>query len=387
MKTVTNGSMTVTTTPPPSPTNHPIHENGVSEIRNSTSNGLEDKRPLKLVAFGNALVDISVRIDSDDILKRYQFGPNEQGECKQELLDDVLRDVRHRYENIDVHPGGSAINTCRILSDLGEMDTMFHGCVGNDENGRLIKKMLMQNKVNTCLQVTNGYPTGSCLCLIYEDNRCCFANIGASIDFQKKSLLQSNLGEQSVMLNGSLRSHRIFYIEGFFITKRMPVCEYIYETFCGPESQAHHLFAANLSAEYMIKENKDDINYLAEKSDILFGNRSEFLMLAQVNGMATLSKQIEELNRKKAEKIIVVTNGDKYVDVFIKSAVDDLVKHERLDVEAVKKEDIVDTTGAGDSFVAGFFFAYFRNETISDCVRFGIEIASKKIRAIGAKLQ
>lgn len=53
-------------------------------------------KPFKLIAFGNALLDISVRIDSDEILKRYNFGPNEQGELQQEMLDNVIRDVRNQ---------------------------------------------------------------------------------------------------------------------------------------------------------------------------------------------------------------------------------------------------------------------------------------------------
>lgn len=179
---------------------------------------------------------------------------------------------------------------------------------------------------------------------------------------------------------------RIFYIEGFFVTNRLPVCQYVVEHFC----RAHrmHSFAANLSAEYIIKENPIEINYLAEKANILFGNRDEFNALTKLNGFKTIVDQIGTLMDRSegSRKIIIVTNGDKFVDVYVKQA--DLldVQHNRLSVVAVNKEEIVDTTGAGDSFAAGFFYAYMNGDSVLDSVHCGIQTAAKKIRKIGAKL-
>lgn len=147
-------------------------------------------------------------------------------------------------------------------------------------------------------------------------------------------------------------------------------------------------FAANLSAEYIINENPIEINYLAEKANILFGNRDEFNALTKLNGLNILDDQIGSLmdRSKGSRKIIIVTNGAKFVDVYVKQADSLEVQHNRLDVVAVNKEDIVDTTGAGDSFAAGFFYAQLNGDSVLDSVHSGIQTAAKKIRKIGAKL-
>lgn len=122
----------------------------------------------KFIAFGNALMDISVKIGTSDILNRYNFGANEQGECDTDKLNRILSDLQKelskvkllnksdliicisfRYDNIDYHAGGSAINTCRIISELGQKDIIFNGAVGRDDNGLLLESMLSQNEVET----------------------------------------------------------------------------------------------------------------------------------------------------------------------------------------------------------------------------------------------
>lgn len=169
------------------------------------------------------------------------------------------------------------------------------------------------------------------------------------------------------------------------------MCEQIYERYChGDDRKTRNLFAANLSADYMINRHKEAINFLAIKSNILFGNRNEFDALAKVNGFSSITQQIEAFLRhlKNGEqKICIVTNGSQFVETFILQADEPDYKYRKLEVDAVDKADIVDTTGAGDSFVAGFFYAYLKEENIFDCVRCGIKTASQKIRVIGAKLK
>lgn len=181
-------------------------------------------------------------------------------------------------------------------------------------------------------------------------------------------------------------NERIFYIEGFFVTNRLPVCQYVVENVC--HGHQRHSFAANLSAEYIINENPIEINYLADNANILFGNRDEFNALTKSNGFKTILDQISRLmdRSKRCRKIIIVTNGAKFVDVYVKQADSLEVQHNRLDVIAVNKAEIVDTTGAGDSFAAGFFYAQLNGDSVLDSVNFGIQTAAKKIRKIGAKL-
>lgn len=227
------------------------------------------------------------------------------------------------------------------------------------------------------LQKVDGQATGLCVCLIHEDNRCCFANIGASLHYSLNTLTSNGIHNTK---------ERIFYIEGFFVTDRLEVCQYVVENFC--HGHKRHSFAANLSAEYIINENPIEINYLAQNANILFGNRDEFNALTKLNGTKTIIDQIGRLmdSSQGSRKIIIVTNGAKFVDIYVKQADSTEVQHNRLDVVPVNKEEIVDTTGAGDSFAAGFFYAQLNGDSVLDSVNFGIQTAAKKIRKIGAKL-
>lgn len=228
------------------------------------------------------------------------------------------------------------------------------------------------------LQKIDGKATGLCVCLIHEDNRCCFANIGASLYYSLNTLSLNTIVH--------VPNDRIFYIEGFFVTNRLSVCEYVVENLC--RGHRRHIFSANLSAEYIINENPIEINYLADNAQILFGNRDEFNALTKLNGSKTIVEQIDRLMDRSTgkRKIIILTNGAKFVDVYMKEADSMEIQHNRLDVVAVNKEEIVDTTGAGDSFAAGFFYALLNGDSVLDSVHFGIQTAAKKIRKIGAKL-
>lgn len=84
-------------------------------------------------------------------------------------------------------------------------------------------------------------------------------------------------------------------------------------------------------------------------------------------------------------KIIVITDGNQPIEIYT-LVLNEPFKWETLDVRVVKKQDVIDTTGAGDAFVAGFFHAFLQQNPIKDCAHFGMEIALRKLKNIGAHL-
>lgn len=231
------------------------------------------------------------------------------------------------------------------------------------------------------LQIIDGKPTGTCVCLINKENRCCYGNIGASIHFNKTFLLTQNVVEPYTDLPLAA-TKQIFYIEGFFITgERFPLCKYIVDDICKP-SQGLKLLATNLSAEYMIEHHSEQMKYLVEHSNILFGNRDEFNRLADIYRMTNAKDLIAHLIKSKTNKnsikIIVCTHGEDCVLYSTESQI-----NKEFHFDALPKNKIIDTTGCGDAFVAGFFYAYLRNEPIERCVGNGVEVALKKITSVG----
>lgn len=240
---------------------------------------------------------------------------------------------------------------------------------------------LTSNPNHFSLQIIDGQPTGTCVCLINKENRCCYANIGASIHFNKAFLLTQNVIEPYTDLTLAA-AKQIFYIEGFFITgDRFSLCKHIVDDICKP-SQGLKLLATNLSAEYMIEHHSEQMKYLAEQSNILFGNRDEFNRLADIYRMSNANDLIAHLINSNANgnaiKIIVCTQGEDCVLYSTKSQI-----NKEFQFEAVPKSKIIDTTGCGDAFVAGFFYSYLRNEPVERCVGNGVEVALKKITSIG----
>lgn len=148
------------------------------------------------------------------------------------------------------------------------------------------------------------------------------------------------------------------------------------------------VFITNLNAPYIVKNYSNEITWMVQNSDIVFGNRDEFEELAAVNEFENLEDLLADIfskyPRKHREKIIIITDGANDV-IYYKG--DDLkVVMGMVKVPKVNQEDIMDTTGAGDSFVAGFLDRLFQNRDIQDCIAYGIKLSSENIKNIGCNM-
>lgn len=182
-----------------------------------------------------------------------------------------------------------------------------------------------------------------------------------------------------------LSNGTIFYIEGFFIPEKMHICRYLFETYCKDSS---NIFVTNLNAPYIVNSFTNDVKFLANAADILFGNKDEFEELATISGLKSIDDLItdffseyERTNRKKA---ILVTDGSNPVMIYEGNR--NGIKTQFYNVPEVDSASILDTTGSGDSFVAGFLYSYLRKSTLLECVTYGCEISSKVITVIGCNL-
>lgn len=162
------------------------------------------------------------------------------------------------------------------------------------------------------------------------------------------------------------------------------MCKYVVDEIC-KSSGGSKIFSTNLSAEYLIDNHADEIKYLAENAFILFGNRCEFTKLAHFYQLSRAEDAIEHLIRTKPmennNKIIICTHG---ADWVLYSSSSEMIINERYHFDPIPKDQIIDTTGCGDAFVAGFFYAFLRNEPTVKCVAKGVEVAQKKITSVGS---
>lgn len=346
----------------------------------------------RLVAFGNVLLDISVELHDCKILKDFDLKEDDQREIPADKLARLGAVAVETCGKPKYNPGGSALNTCRILRALGEKNVIFCGAVGADENGEILTQILKDSSLNTCIQTLPEHSTGTCICLISGDKRSLNANIGASRHFKKEFITsrwcQSKIGSCTSAAHTDVdEDMRVFYIEGYFVPEKFNICTHIYEKYCKGSA---NLFVTNLNATYILQSFTKEMQYLVEQADLVFGNLTEFVALAQIYDCENVDELAKCLIRKylkiNREKILVATDGCRCVRFYHGNG--SAFRSETYQVPIIPAKAVLDTTGAGDSFVAGFLYKYMNGEspTLLDCIRYGSKVAAKVIRQVGCNL-
>lgn len=211
-------------------------------------------------------------------------------------------------------------------------------------------------------------------------NRTLVANIGAAEYLTIEIFLQNS---ENLL---ALQKADVVYMEGFFLTNRIDVARYILE-FC---KKNHKLFVFNISGVYMCEERPEDMKYFAEQCDILFGNKREYQALSKVmkhkNNNDVESFAVDLIKSYipdahislKYGKMAIITNGAESVLCVHSGGIID-----KTFVLPLDKEDIKDTTGAGDTFVSGFLAGLFENRTPLTCLKWGSWVSQQIIKQVG----
>lgn len=238
----------------------------------------------------------------------------------------------------------------------------------------------------------DDYPTGSCLALINGENRSLIGHLGAANMYEPSDLLQHM---------EILDQVNIIYIESFFISHSYDVALILLKL-CQDKKIA---LVFNIGAIYMCTDFSSEVSHLAINANILFGNKEEFKALGKAmnlecestyNIALTLHSMSNhrghflntcELGQylNKMGKIIVVTDGkDPVICVYGSACNKPSVI--TFNVPFVNQEFIKDTTGAGDSFIAGFLAGVFVQHSLETCVAWGCWTAQQVIQLVGCQV-
>lgn len=320
-----------------------------------------------VLAFGNPVLDSVVKLKNKDIINKFKLQEDGHKQTTPEEMQDILKEIKQQKYTWSNVAGGSALNTMRILQWLfdHERSTVVFGAVGTDSNATLLKNMVEEFRVKTKFAFLDKQPTGWVLSLVYKSSRSLIAHIGAAECY---AVQHFDNAENRLLIKES----NLIYMEGFFITERKEVSRHILDL-CKAEGKP---FVFNLNAEYLVTELRDEMMHFVENSSILFGNSKEFSKLAKGIGVSK-EELIKKLVAGKSDKLLVVTNGPKSVHAYYQNEV---IKYE---VPTMKPSEIVDTTGCGDSFVAGFIFGHLNGLPPLRCMKWGAWMAQQVIRQIG----
>ena len=311
----------------------------------------------KILGIGNAIVDVLAKVNDEFLIK------NNLVKGSMKLIDKSEFESLHKSIKIEkVVAGGSVANTMAGISYL-KGSPSFIGKVNSDKFGDLYKKSLEDIDVNfPYIKKDESLPTGASIILITPDSeRTMCTYLGIS----------SHLSANDISKN-SILDHELIFLEGYLWDKGDSEKMFKHTINIAKENKIR--IAMSLSDIFCVTRHKQDFyNLLRNDLNILIGNENE---INELTGKKNLLDSINQL--KEFDKLIVITRSNKG-SLAIKN-------NEVINCESIKVDKVLDLTGAGDLFAAGFLKEYLDKSDIKKCLTVGSIVASKIIQRIGARL-
>ena len=312
----------------------------------------------RILGIGNAIVDVLAKVD-------YEFlKENKLIKGSMKLIDKA--EFEHLKKNIKIEKivaGGSVANTMAGIAYL-QGNSSFIGKINSDDFGKIYKKSLQDINVNfSYLEKNENLSTGASIILITPDSErtmCTYLGISSHLS-------ASDINENNFI------NHKIVFLEGYLWDKG--ISEKMFKHAIKIAKNNDIKIAMSLSDIFCVNRHKEDFyDLLKNDLDILIGNENE------INELANKKNLLDSINQLKAlNKLIIITRSENG-SMAIKN-------NEIINCNSIKVNNVLDLTGAGDLFAAGFLKEYLDNSTIKKCLETGSILASKIIQKIGARLE
>lgn len=313
---------------------------------------------LDILGIGNAIVDVIARAD-DAFLAEHGLP---KGGMR--LIDAAEAESLYgRMGPGTESSGGSAANTCAVAAALGAR-VGFLGKVADDLLGQVFAHDIRAAGVHfpTAALEPGVAPTARCLILVTPDaQRTMNTFLGACTRFDEADLSLDDI-----------RRARVTYLEGYLFDP--PHAQAAFRAAAKIARAAGRKVAITLSDPFCVGRHRDAFRaFVREDADILFANEAEVLALYETDdfdaaaAMAGQDVEIAALTRSEAGSV-VVAGGERHA-------------------VPARPTQVVDTTGAGDAYAAGFLAAWSRGAALPECGRWGSIAAAEVIRHFGARPQ
>jgi sugar/nucleoside kinase (ribokinase family) len=308
---------------------------------------------MKILGIGNAIVDVICKVDDQYLIN------NQLTKSTMKLVDETeFKKILSTLKIEQTISGGSVANSIVGLSQLGN-DVGFIGKVNNDDLGQKYEEGLIKEKVKYFYNKKKEVlPTGTCLILITPDaerTMVTFLGIAGKIN-------QNDINEKAI------QESEMIFLEGYLWDEGDPKSAFDKAMLLSNKK------AMSLSDQFCVERHKSNyLNLVKNKLDITFANEQEIKSLINAKSFEEVISFAKELG-----KLLVITRGEKG-SIAIK-------KNEVIECESVKNLKIIDLTGAGDLFAAGFLHGFINNFSIKKSLEKGTEMSSKIIQKVGARL-
>ncbi len=307
----------------------------------------------KVLAIGNALVDILVRLKDDMIL--YEFG---LAKGSMQLADmQLVNDIQNRTKDLARHQasGGSSANTIHGLAKLG-VKTGYIGKVGRDPMASFFQKDMTDAGITTLLSLSST-PTGRAVALVTPDSERTFATyLGAAVELIANDITPD-------LFTG----YSIFHVEGYLVQNHELLLKSVRLA-----KEAGVKISIDMASFNVVMANKEFLRTIVKDYvDIVFANEEEAKMFTGVSP----EESVDEI--AKMCDIAVVKLGKEGSLIRQK---DKLYKAGSIKVNAI------DTTGAGDLYASGFIYGLLNNMPLDKCAAMGAILGGNVIEVVGAKM-
>ncbi|MDA9696674.1 adenosine kinase [Candidatus Pelagibacter sp.] len=309
---------------------------------------------MKILGIGNAIVDVICKVDDNFITRNNLTKSTMKLFFDENEFKNLLTDLKIEK----TVSGGSVANSIVGLSQLGNT-VGFIGKVSDDEFGSKYEKGLEKENVKYFYsKKKEELPTGTCLILVTPDSErtmCTFLGTAGKIN-------------ENDVSSDAIKKSEIIFLEGYLWDEGEPK-----KAFDKAINNAKRV-AMSLSDLFCVDRHKTHfLSLVKNKLDITFANEQEITSLIEAKNFDEVISFSKQLN-----KLVIITRGEKGA-VAING-------DEVIESDAQKNLKIVDLTGAGDLFAAGFLHGYINKLSTKECLEKGTEMSSKVIQQIGARL-
>tara|TARA_B100000035_G_scaffold189379_1_gene161698 strand:+ start:193 stop:1122 length:930 start_codon:yes stop_codon:yes gene_type:complete len=309
---------------------------------------------MKILGIGNAIVDVICKVD-DSFITQHNLT---KSTMKLFFEESEFKNLLKNLEIEKTVSGGSVANSIVGLSQLGNK-VGFIGKVSDDKFGEKYEEGLKNENVEYFYEKKKEkLPTGSCLILVTPDSErtmCTFLGTAGKID-------------ENDVSTDAIKKSEIIFLEGYLWDEGEPK-----KAFDKAINNANKV-AMSLSDLFCVDRHKSHfLNLVKNKLDITFANEQEMTSLIEAKTFNEIINFSKQLN-----KLIVITRGEKGA-IAIKG-------NEVVECNIKKNLKILDLTGAGDLFAAGFLHGYINKLPMKECLNKGTEMSSRVIQQIGARL-
>jgi sugar/nucleoside kinase (ribokinase family) len=309
---------------------------------------------MKILGIGNAIVDVICKVN-DNFIEQ-----NNLTKSTMKLFFDE-NEFEKLLTNLKIEKtvsGGSVANSIVGLSQLSD-EVGFIGKVSDDNFGSKYEEGLKKENVKYFYsKKKEDLPTGTCLILVTPDSErtmCTFLGTAGKIN-------------ENDVDTDVIKKSEIIFLEGYLWDEGEPK-----KAFDKAINSANKV-AMSLSDQFCVDRHKAHfLELVKNKLDITFANEQEITSLIKAKNFREVIDFSKQLN-----KLVIITRGEKGA-VAINSK-------EIFESGAKQNLKIVDLTGAGDLFAAGFLHGYINELSVKECLEKGTEMSSRVIQQIGARL-